>query len=240
MEPEPLDSSPLRVEAFLDQILDARGCGLSPFYQGELRRELRAHLWARVDAYRELGQSEHEAVTEALRQFGGAEDFLRQWRQEWQTVDRRVAWREILAATLPALRLSVPALLLAWLGGRGLGFLIVNALPRTYSGALLTAYGDALLVWAGAGFFCLSFWVGLVQGRRAPRRSGMGMFAALGAVIAVGSGLYRVGTQMGLDGTMFGGAFVSLPLMAAAWMPTACLAAAVSGWAARRRKGVTA
>jgi len=33
---------------------------------------------------------------------------------------------------------------------------------------------------------------------------------------------------------------VSLPLMAAAWMPTACLAAALSGWTMRRRKGVTA
>lgn len=238
MEPEPLYSSPRRVEAYLDQILVPLGHSLSPFHRDELRRELRAHLWERVDAYGELGRSEDEAVTDALRQFGGAEDFLRQWRQEWRAADRRVAWSEIWAATLPALRLSTPALLLAWLGGRGLGFLIVNALPHTYSGALLIAYGDALLAWAGAGFFWLSLGVGLIQSRRAPCRSGMGMFAALGAVISVGSGLYWVGTQTGLDRTIFGGAFVSLPLMAAAWMPTSCLAAALSGWTVRRRKGV--
>ena len=82
MEPEPLASGPRRVEAYLDQILAPLARRLSPFHREELRRELREHLWARVDAYRELGQSENEAVTEALRQFGGAEDFTRQWRRE--------------------------------------------------------------------------------------------------------------------------------------------------------------
>ena len=77
MEPEPLASAPRRVEAYLDQILAPLARRLSPFHREELRRELREHLWARVDAYRELGQSENEAVTEALRQFGGDENAVR-------------------------------------------------------------------------------------------------------------------------------------------------------------------
>ena len=78
MEPEPLASTPQRVEAYLELILAPLAHRLSSFHQEELRRELREHLWARVDAYRELGQPEQEAITEALQQFGGAEDFLRQ------------------------------------------------------------------------------------------------------------------------------------------------------------------
>ena len=95
MEPDPLASGPLRVEAYLDQILAPLARRLSPFYREELRRELREHLWARVDAYGELGQPEDEAVTEALRQFGGAEDFARQWRREWTKTPQRLTLREV-------------------------------------------------------------------------------------------------------------------------------------------------
>jgi len=236
MIPDFNSSAPRRVEAYLDQVLAPLTRRLSPFHRDELRREMRAHLWERVDAYCELGQSEEDAVTEALRQFGGAEDFLRQWRREWQIVSRSGAWGEIFAAARPALRLSLPALLLMWGLARVLGFVVINALPSTYFGALTTAYADALLAALGAGFFGLSLWVGLVQGRRVPERSGMGMFAALGATVAAGSALYWLGTGMGLDRTVFGDIFASLPLMAAAWMPVACGSAALSGWWTQKAK----
>ncbi len=77
MGPDPLASAPQRVEAYLDLILTPLSRRLSPFHREELRRELREHLWARIDAYGELGQPEGEAITEALRQFGGANDFAR-------------------------------------------------------------------------------------------------------------------------------------------------------------------
>ena len=116
MEPDLRTSTPRRVEAYLDQILAPLARRLSPFHRDELRRELREHLWARVDAYRELGQSEENAVTEALRQFGGAKDFTRQWRREWMKTPPRVTLREVWEAMRPAFRLSLTALVFvpAW------------------------------------------------------------------------------------------------------------------------------
>lgn len=104
-----------RLEAYLDQVLTPLTRQLTLFHQQELRRELKAHLWERVDAYRELGQSEDDAVTEALRQFGGAEDFLRQWRQEWAQAARADARGGLWQATLAGLRLSALFLLLAYM-----------------------------------------------------------------------------------------------------------------------------
>ena len=223
-----------RMEAYLDQMLAPLTRGLSAFHQGELRRELRAHLWERVDAYQELGQPEDDAVTEALRQFGGADDFTRQWQREWRTMERTSTGREIGAATLTALKLCVPLLVLAWIAARLLGYIVINALPSTYAGSLLTLYANSLLAIGGAGFFHLSLWSGLVHGRRTPKRGGVGMFAALGTVITLGSALYWVSEKIGLDRTVLGGLFTSLPLMAAAWLPTACLSAAITGWRTRQ------
>lgn len=233
MTPEP-NTSAQRVEAYLDQILLPLGHNLSGFHREELRRELKAHLWERVDAYRELGCSENDAVTEALRQFGGAEDFTRQWRVEWLALDRQGAGRELGAATWSALRLSVPMLLASWGLARLLVWLVINCLPTTYLGALGIVYGNRLLAVGGAGFFHLSLWSGLVHGRRTPKRGGTGMFAALGTVITLGTALYWVSEKTGLDRTVLGGLFTSLQLMAAAWLPTACLSAAVTGWRARQ------
>ncbi|MGI4788559.1 MAG: permease prefix domain 1-containing protein [Janthinobacterium lividum] len=224
------------LEAYLDQVLAPLTRSLSSFHRDELRRELRAHLWERIDAYRELEHSEEEAVTEALQQFGGAEDFARQWRQEWLTVSRVGAGREIAAATWPALRLCVPLLVGAWATGRLLGSVVVNALPSAYFSAILIAYSDAFWWTICGSFFCLSLGAGLAQGRSAPRRSRIGMFAALSIVVVAGSGLDWVSTKTGLDRTLLGGLFTSLPLMAAAWLPTACLSAALTGWGMRRSK----
>lgn len=105
-----------RVKAYLDQLLVPLARNLSPFHRDGLRRELRAHLWGRVDAYQELDYSEEDAVTEALKQFGGANDFARQWRQEWITHVCPSVWREAWASSCQALRLSVPALAATWLG----------------------------------------------------------------------------------------------------------------------------
>lgn len=240
MMPAPEHCAPRRVDAYLDQVLAPLTRELSPFHRDELRRELRAHLWERIEAYRELGQSEDNAVTEALQQFGGAEDFLRQWRAEWLTFDRQSAGRELWVAMRSALRLSVPMLLASWGAARVLTWLVVNCLPNTYLGALGIAYSDALLEMTGAGFLGLSLWAGLVQGRRVPRRSGLGMFSALAATIVAGSAFYWLGARVGLDHTVFGDVFASLPLMAAAWMPTACLTAAFAGGRAQRQKRVIA
>jgi len=229
-----------RVEAYLDQLLVPLARNLSPFHRDDLRRELRTHLWGRVDAYRELDYSEEDAMTEALKQFGGAGDFARQWRQEWVISKQRSAWAEIYQASLSALRLSVPALAATWLGVYLLGRAVMNALPTAYLGSLLIVYDYALLGLSGTVFFGTSLWTGSIQGRRAPKRSGWGMFAALGTVIIAGSAASLLGTEFGLEGTLCGGFYTSIPLMAAAWMPTACLAAAVSGWLTQKRKRVLA
>ena len=102
-----------RVEAYLDQVLAPLTRNLSPFHRNELRRELRAHLWEHVDAYLELGQSDEAAVTEALRQFGGADDFLREWRLEWRQAARSTSRQELWRAMAAGLKLSLPILLLA-------------------------------------------------------------------------------------------------------------------------------
>ncbi len=240
MEPEPSNSS--RLEAYLDQLLVPLARNLSGFHREELRRELRAHLRGRVDAYLEMGHAEEDAVTEALRQFGGAEDFTRQWRQEWVTSERHSAWREIQASAWSALRLAVPALVVTWLVAYVLGYVlsyvVLHALPTTYTGALLVVYEQALLTAVIVEFVGLSLWAGIVQGRHAPRRSGWGMFAALSMVIMAGSATSLLGTEFGLEGTLCGGFYTSIPLMAAAWMPTACLAAAVSGWHTQRKRAL--
>ena len=240
MSPDPEPMASARVEAYLDQLLVPLARNLSPFHRAELRRELRTHLWGRVDAYRELDYSEEDAMTEALKQFGGAGDFARQWRQEWVISKQRSAWAEIYQASLSALRLSVPALAATWLGVYLLGRAVMNALPTAYLGSLLIVYDYALLGLSGTVLFGTSLWTGSIQGRRAPKRSGWGMFAALGTVIIAGSAASLLGTEFGLEGTLCGGFYTSIPLMAAAWMPTACLAAAVSGWLTQKRKRVLA
>lgn len=229
-----------RIEAYLDHLLVPLTRNLSGFHRDELRRELRAHLWGRIDAYQELDYSEEDAVTEALKQFGGADGFVRQWQQEWVTSGRRSEWQEILAATWPALRLCVSLMTVVWLMAWLLAYVEVNAPASSNTYGLTVVYEDYLVAACGTGFFGLSLWSGFLHGRRTLRRGGIGMFAALSLLVAGGSGLFEISAATGLDHTILGGLFASLPLIAAAWMPTACLAAAVSGWLTQRRKRVLA
>ncbi len=240
-DPEPLSATAARVEAYLDHLLVPLASNLSEFHRAELRRELRAHLWERVDAYRELDHSEENAVTEALKQFGGADDFARQWRSEWITQGRLGAVQEIAAAAWVGLCFCVPLLIATWAVACILGFIVVNLPSGSNLYGLSIIYGDVLALACGVGFFGLSLGIGVLHGRRSSRRSGQGMFAALSVIILGGSALFEVSAVTGLDRTMVGGLFASLPLMAAAWMPTACLAAVLSGWlTGKRRKQVLA
>ncbi len=181
MEPNSRDSAPSRVEAYLDQILAPLARRLSPFHQDELRRELRGHLWARVDAYRELGMAEIEAVTEAMLQFGGAEDFLHQWQCAWTLAARDTARRELWHATLAGLYLSLPTLLLActpvivWVSQSRL-----YGHPIPWLKPWLEGHSSQLgspLAWTD--FVVLPAVLGIAIGRRIPRRAGLGAFIAL-------------------------------------------------------------
>ncbi len=236
MERDPLASAPRRVEAYLDQILAPLTRRLSPFHRDELRRELREHLWARVDAYRELGMAEGEAVTEALRQFGGAEDFLSQWRREWTRAPRRLTLQDVYEATMPALRLSMPTLMLAYtpiLVLLSLAPLDNHWLPwlRAWLEGHPTQLASAL-VWSEIA--ALPIGLGLAVGWRTPNRPGLGVFAALTAEAALGAALNGAGLRwwprIGVVNDVLG----QIAVMEAAWIPVACTTASLTGWWARR------
>ena len=170
-----------RIEAYLDQVLAPLTHQLTPFYEAELRRELRAHLWERVNAYRELEQSEDDAVSEALRQFGGAENFLRQWRREWAQAARLDAQGGLWRATLIGLRLSALFLLLActpvvvWVSQAALYGHVIPWLKPWLDGH--SNQLGALLAWSD--FAVLPAMLGIAIGRRSPQRAGSGAFLAL-------------------------------------------------------------
>ena len=230
MEPDPPTPASRRVEAYLDLILAPLSRRLSPFHRAELRRELREHLWARVDAYSELGQSEEEAVTEALRQFGGAEDFTRQWRREW--APQSVTLREVWAATRLALPLSVAAFLLA-------------CLPPIFAAYQMWVYSTDSWLYIHYDTFnhiwlCLIFLLpcalGLSVGQRAGRSAVLGMFGALATVCLSGCLVNIIGGYLWEQMTFLGPSAGLIGLLAAVWMPVSCTAAAVGGkWARRFR-----
>ncbi len=244
-EPDPLASAPRRVEAYLDQILAPLTRRLSPFHQDELRRELREHLWARIEAYRELDHSEDEAVTEALRQFGGAEDFLRQWRREWTKSPQKITLREVWEAARSAFRPS-----LSGIAGACLPFILIHVLYLNLHGspigALLYGARDVLFwVLVGFSFLLLPALVGARQGRRTPKRAGIGMLAALTTEFLVAGLLYEVAvwtlpggvwtSPLGADVQMDSG---SLFGVMATWIPVAGGAAALRGWWMQRSQAL--
>jgi len=234
MEPDPLASAPRRVEAYLDQILAPLTRRLSPFHREEMRRELREHLWARVDAYRELGHSEEEAVTEALRQFGGAEDFLRQWRREWMRAPRQLPFRDVYEAGRQALRPS-----LAGLAATILPYIVLERCPQWLYGSLafhwLSRYGMPLFwVYTAFALVGLPTLVGARQGRHRPAQAGAGMMAALTAEVVVTSLLYRFVAWDAPDTAPRQVVFVTSFMALTAWLLVAPGAAAVSSWWARR------
>ena len=227
MEPEPLASGPRRVEAYLDQILAPLTRRLSPFHREELRRELREHLWARIEAYRELGQSEDGAVTEALRQFGGAGDFTRQWKREWAPPS--VTLREVWAATRLALPLSVAAFLLA-------------CLPQMFAVWAYSQTGWLYDHYEAFGHFwlCLIFLLpcvlGLTVGQRAGRCAVFGMFGALALVCLSGCLVNTVGGYLWEQIPFLSPSGGVIGLLAAVWMPFSCTMAALGNrWSRTRR-----
>ena len=162
-----------RMEAYLDQVLAPLARRLSAFHQQELRRELRAHLWERITAYQELDMTEDDAVTEALRQFGGAEDFLRQWRREWtKTAAVSAPTLRIWNAGKAALRPSLVGITAAFLPFVGIN-LFYQAFQHFPAGAFLLRYGGALYgSWIGLAFLLLPVLIGVRQGRRQPKHAG--------------------------------------------------------------------
>ncbi len=226
-----------RVEAYLDQVLAPLTHQLTPFHRAELRRELRTHLWERVDAYRELGQTEDDAVTEALRQFGGAEDFTRQWRREWmKTAVVSASTLRIWDAGKSALKPS-----LAGIAGAFLPAVVISSLyqglQHSAVGTFLYHYRDPIYwSWIGFAFLLLPVFVGVRQGWRQPRHAETGVAAVLVSEIAAVSLLYLL-----VDGTapdnLYAESLCSILLaLVVLWLPVAGGAAALSGWWARRSK----
>jgi len=230
MTPAPERSAPHRVEAYLDLILVPLARRLSPFHQEELRRELREYLWARIEAYRELGQPEAEAVTEALQQFGGAEDFLRQWRREWAKAPQRVTLREIWEATRPALRLSLLTLISVPATVALAGFLAFNSpLGGPFLSALFNVYSVGMVILS-------PLVLGLAQSRRAPHRPGIGLFAALSVEIFGLSALSWLAGRLLPDQSSVIQCLDGILLLAFFWLPIACASAMFGGrWVQRLR-----
>ncbi len=236
MEPDPQPSALPRVEAYLDQVLAPITRRLSPFHQQELRRELRTHLRERVSAYQELGMTEDAAVTEALKQFGGADDFLRQWRLEWQKAPPQAVLREIGMATRCALLLSLPALLITCPCSPMLHTLYVNQFNWLPDWLRHTPVAYVTSGWSGFGFdlIFLPLAVGAAVGRLTPQRAGMGMLAGLTTAITLTDWFFwPISLNLGrftesLSEQIF---FCSI-----LWLPLACTSAALSGWWTQKHK----
>lgn len=220
-----------RVEAYLDQVLAPLTRRLSALHQQELRRELRTHLWERVSAYQELGMAEDDAVTEALRQFGGAEDFLRQWQQEWRRTPPQAVLRETGIATRCALLLSLPALLITCLGSPLWGAMTGGIWVPLWIQSWPIAY-----VGFGLYLVLLPIVVGAAVGRLAPQRAGLGMLAALTVeIVLTGCSLLPAMLNSGwlterLSEQIF--------LCSIFWLPLACTSAALNGWWAQKKEGI--
>ncbi len=235
-EPDPLASAPRRVEAYLDQILAPLTRRLSPFHRDELRRELREHLWARIESYRELDHSEGEAVTEALRQFGGAEDFLRQWRREWTKSPQKITLREVWQAAWPAFWLS-PLMLISGLLPI---FLWLYAYSFLHSVPRLSSWLDHYSPWLGGALFgvdvfLLPILLGFAVARRSPQRAGLGMFMALSTQVTLWTLLYWISTRL-WPGQLIVDNLTSGLFLETAWLPLSCTSATFGGWMIRRSK----
>lgn len=224
-----------RVEAYLDQVLAPLMRQLSPFHRDELRREMRAHLWGRVDAYQELGQSEDDAVTEALRQFGGAEDFLRQWRHEWKgavpqtsLLDFQQAIRLALPFTLSALFIVSLPLLLAYYQP--------SADRNGPSGWIYDHYTAFNHAWLGLCFL-LPVGLGSLVGQCAGKSAALGTVGALTLVGLFGCLISFAGSYLWEQEVSIREMVNQIAWLGALWMPIACTTAGITQrWARKRRK----
>lgn len=230
MEQSP-DSAPHQVEAYLDQVLAPLTRRLSAFHQQELRRELRTHLQERVNAYQELGMTEDDAVTEALRQFGGAEDFLRQWQQEWRRTPPQAVLREIGLATRYALLLSIPALLMTYPGSPQWPHMLYanqDNWPPDWLRHTPVAYITSSWGSFGLDLIVLPIVVGAAVGRLVPHRAGLGTLTALTVIITLTDWfLWPVFLNLG---RFTEGLSEQIFFCSIFWLPLACTSAALSGW----------
>ena len=227
-----MNENQIRVEAYLDQMLAPLTRRLSAFHQQELRRELRTHFWERIGTYQELGMSEADAVTEALRQFGGAEDFLRQWQQEWRKTTPQAVLREIAAATRYALLLSLPALLITCFGSPIWGNMLDGRWMPNWMQSWPVAYVTSGWGSFGLDFILLPLVVGAAVGRLAPQRAALGMLAALTVEIVL-TDWYLLPAVLNL-GLFTGRLSEQIFICSMSWLPLACTSAALTGWWMRR------
>jgi len=229
---ESQSSAPRRVEAYLDAVLASLPRRLSAFQISELRRELRTHLSERVAAYEELGQTEDDAVTEALRQFGGGKDFVKQWRREWKKPAARITLREVWEATRLALPVSLAAQILVY-GGWAL------AIYFAYSSSLGGPFLDIVAAGFGLGGTILApLALGVAHSRRTPHRAGLGMAGALSLeIIGLGALTWLAGRLLpGWEQNHTVQEFEAFLLLMFVWLPLASGAASLGGWWMRRAR----
>jgi hypothetical protein len=69
-------------ERYLDELCAKLPPDLSQEGRAEIRRELEIHLDALIDARREVGESESEALAKALTQFGAVPVLAREWKEQ--------------------------------------------------------------------------------------------------------------------------------------------------------------
>src|SRR5262249_6237336 len=112
--PSPPDARAVypRLLNYLDQLCASLAALVPEERRAELRAELQAHLEALVAAHEELGATPADAVTAALRQFGGADDLARAWRQ-WIAPGRGSAAATVSAGLVLAATTTLGAIWLA-------------------------------------------------------------------------------------------------------------------------------
>lgn len=231
---ESQSSAPCRVEAYLDAVLTSLP-RLSAFQLDELRREVREHLWSRVEAYKELGQAEDDAVTEALQQFGGGKDFMKQWKHNWAKPPPQSMLRELWVATRCALLLSIPAMLITCLGSPVWSHSISIHQFNWMPGWLLhTPVAYVTSGWGSFGFglVLLPLAVGVAVGRLVPQRASLGMLAAL-TLELISTDWIMLPTRLNL-GRFAEPLSEQIFFCSMLWLPLACGAAAITGWMTRR------
>jgi hypothetical protein len=87
-----------RIEGYLAQVCGPLVGRVPATRLAELRAELRTHLEARAEAFRELGSGAEEAVWLALEQLGDPRRLSREWLREWRQPGRTHPAASILAA----------------------------------------------------------------------------------------------------------------------------------------------
>ena len=248
MEPDPQNSGPRRVEAYLDTVLASLPRRLSAFERDELRRELRTHLWERVAAYEELGQTEDDAVTEALTQFGGGKNFVKQWRREWTKPIIRLTLREVCRAgrqawvpCLISLAASLVPFVLVFVGaclaiGTSLG--PENTPPGSIKAATSFAFFWTM---TSVTFLAVPIWLGTKHRRQHPQNAGVGIAAALAAQLAAACLVFQFADRLlpaGSFGRMAADCIFGMAVaLLSVWLPLASGAAALTGWWTRRAEG---